>query len=83
MLVNIGESEFEVGSAELGDLRESNDVVDDLDALRERFSADGYLLIRGLQKRETVLSARPAFLLSISRTPSTRSGDAERLRDCV
>ena len=62
MFVNIGESEFEVGSADLGELRESNDVLDDLDALRERFSQDGYLLIRQLQKRDTVMQARLAFL---------------------
>ena len=62
MLVHIGESEFEVGGAELGELRESNDVLDDRDALRERFNEDGYLLIRGLQKRDPVLSARQAFL---------------------
>ena len=62
MFVNIGESEFEVGSADLGELRESNDVLDDLDALRERFDQDGYLLIRQLQKSETVMQARLAFL---------------------
>ncbi len=62
MLVNIGESEFEIGGNDLGMLRESNDLLDDFDALRERFSEDGYLLIRGLQRSETVLSARQAFL---------------------
>ena len=52
MLVNIGESEFEIGGNDLGMLRESNDLLDDFDALRERFSEDGYLLIRGLQRSE-------------------------------
>ena len=62
MFVNIGESEFEVGAADLGELRESNDLLHDLDALRERFGQDGYLLIRQLQKRDTVMQARLAFL---------------------
>ncbi len=62
MFVNIGESEFEVGSDDLGELRESNDLLDDMDALRGRFSQDGYLLIRQLQRHDTVAQARLAFL---------------------
>lgn len=44
------------------DLRESNDIIDQPDALHERIAEDGYLLIRGLHDKETVLSARQAIL---------------------
>ena len=38
------------------DLRDSNDIVDNPDALKERIAADGYLLIRGYTT--SVLSSR-------------------------
>ena len=44
------------------DLRESNDILDDPKALKERIAADGYLLIRGLHDREAVLTARRQIL---------------------
>ena len=44
------------------DLRESNDILDEPDALRARIAADGYLLIRGLHDTETVLTARQQIL---------------------
>ena len=44
------------------DLRESNDILDDPDALQERMAEDGYLLIRGLHDKETVLAARHQIL---------------------
>ncbi len=44
------------------DLRESNDILDDPDALQERMAADGYLLIRSLHSKETVLLARRQIL---------------------
>ena len=44
------------------DLRESNDILDDPEALRARVAADGYLLIRGLHDKETVLTARQQIL---------------------
>ena len=44
------------------DLRESNDILDDPDALKERIAADGYLLIRGLHDKNTVLTARQQLL---------------------
>ena len=62
MRVNIGKSEFEVGGPDLGELRESNAILDDVETLQARFQDEGYLLIRGLQKHETVLGARRAFL---------------------
>ena len=50
--------EVEVSTA----LRDSNDILDDPCALKERITADGYLLIRGLHERETVLTARRQIL---------------------
>ena len=44
------------------DLRDSNDIVDNPDALHERMTEDGYLLIRGLHDKDTVLTARKQIL---------------------
>ena len=44
------------------DLRESNDILDNPEALHDRIAEDGYLLIRGLHDKETVLSARHQIL---------------------
>lgn len=44
------------------DLRESNDILNNAEALRERITEDGYLLIRGLHEREAVLAARRQLL---------------------
>ncbi|MXY99893.1 phytanoyl-CoA dioxygenase family protein [Candidatus Poribacteria bacterium] len=44
------------------ELRDSNDILDDPDALKERIAADGYLLIRGLHDKETVRTARHQIL---------------------
>lgn len=44
------------------ELRESNDILDDSNALKERIAADGYLLIRGLHDRNAVLTARQQIL---------------------
>ncbi len=44
------------------DLRDSNDILDDPDALKERIAADGYLLIRELHDKAAVLTARRQIL---------------------
>ena len=44
------------------ELRDSNDMLNDPDVLKERITADGYLLIRGLHEKETVLTARRQIL---------------------
>ncbi len=44
------------------DMRDSNDILDNPDALRHRIADDGYLLIRGLHDKETVLTARHQIL---------------------
>ncbi len=44
------------------ELRDSNDILDDPDALKKRIAADGYLLIRGLHDKDAVLAARKQIL---------------------
>ncbi len=44
------------------DLRDSNDIVDNPDGLHERMVEDGYLLIRELHDKDTVLTARKRIL---------------------
>ena len=44
------------------ELRESNDILGDPDALKKRIAADGYLLIRGLHDKEVVRAARRQIL---------------------
>lgn len=47
------------------DLRESNDILDDVSALRARLADDGYLLIRELRPRSAVLDIRRQILTSL------------------
>ncbi len=44
------------------DLRESNDILDDPDALKQRIATDGYLLIRDLHDKRAILAARRQIL---------------------
>ena len=44
------------------DLRESNTLLNNAEALQERMEEEGYLLIRGLHDREAVLAARRQIL---------------------
>lgn len=63
MKLRIGECELEVGGKYLrGELRESNDIMDNQEALRARIEEDGYLLIRGFHERERILAARRQLL---------------------
>lgn len=62
MKVTIGQRELEMGSKYLTELRSSNDILEDTEALRARLAEDGYLLIRGFHNRERVQSARMDFL---------------------
>lgn len=62
MLLKVGNRELEMGGPHLAELRDSNDVLGDYDALRQRMEDDGYLLIRNFHDREQVLRARTAIL---------------------
>jgi hypothetical protein len=53
---------LKMGSKYLTELRESNDILDDTEALRERMKNDGYIFIRNLHNREEVLQARTEIL---------------------
>src|SRR5258708_175862 len=59
--VLVGKREMELGG-DLGFLRDSNDILNDPGALRDRMKEDGYLLIRGLHNRDQVLAARRQML---------------------
>ncbi|WP_136608606.1 phytanoyl-CoA dioxygenase family protein [Paenibacillus dokdonensis] len=62
MKVTIEERALEMGGKYLTELRSSNDILEDTEALRVRLKEDGYLFIRGFHNRERVLSARMEFL---------------------
>lgn len=47
----------------LGTLRDSSDIVGDVDMIKARMAEDGYLLFRGLVDREKVLRARREIML--------------------
>lgn len=61
-VLKMGARELELGGKHLELLRDSNDLLDDVPALRARMAEDGYLFLRGLQKRENVLAARRLLL---------------------
>ncbi|MEO1059856.1 MAG: phytanoyl-CoA dioxygenase family protein [Actinomycetota bacterium] len=56
--VRFGSVDVDWPTERLGVLRESTELLDDADALRDRFASDGYLLLRGVIPREVVLAAR-------------------------
>jgi hypothetical protein len=58
MILTMGCREFELGGQYLGTLRESNDLMGDMPALRQRMAQDGYLLIRRLHDPARVKAAR-------------------------
>lgn len=65
MKYQIGDSELEMGSKYLTELRSSNEIIDDTEALRNRMKEDGYLLIRGFHDRTKVLAAKQEFLAKL------------------
>lgn len=50
--------ELDLSPAAFGELRESNDILDDPVALRQRMRADGYIFLRDYLHRDEVLEAR-------------------------
>jgi hypothetical protein len=56
---------MEMGGPYLTELRSSNDIRNDMEALRARMDEDGYVLIRGFHNREKVLKAREQVLEKI------------------
>ncbi len=66
--VRFAERDLELGGKYLGELRESNDVLDDPEALRQRMAADGYLLVRGLHDPAAVAAARRELFTEFAKT---------------
>lgn len=62
MQVTFNQSTFDYPSEEFGELRSSNDILGDAEALNERLNAEGYLLIRELIDPAKVITAREAIL---------------------
>ncbi len=62
MKVTVGKRELELNGRYVTELRDSNDILGNVDKLRERIQEDGYLLIRGFHNRDAVLKARQEML---------------------
>lgn len=62
MKIKFGYRDIEFPSQELGQLRESQDLLGDAPALWRRLDIDGYLLLRGFIDRETVLAGRQLIM---------------------
>jgi hypothetical protein len=62
MMVQIGKRELEMGGKYMTELRDSNDILGDFAALRQRLEEDGYLLLRGFHERERIMKARGDFV---------------------
>ncbi|MFD0670683.1 phytanoyl-CoA dioxygenase family protein [Cohnella sp. GCM10027633] len=67
MWVKVGSRELELGGEHLTNLRSSNELLHDIDALRGRLAEDGYLLLRRFHDREQVLTARKAVLAKMDK----------------
>ncbi|SFD49158.1 Phytanoyl-CoA dioxygenase (PhyH) [Paenibacillus catalpae] len=66
MELTMGNARLEMGSKYMTELRDANDILDNVEALRTRLKEDGYLLIRGFHDREEVLSARNGILQKLN-----------------
>lgn len=58
----LGNSEVTFQSQNLGSLRDCNNLLHDNSGLHSQMEEDGYLLIRGLINRETIIKARETIL---------------------
>jgi len=65
--LKVGKRELDIGGKYLDILRESNDALHDIKELQKRMTEDGYLFIRGLQKRENVAAARKVVLENLDK----------------
>lgn len=72
--LKMGKREMDLGGKYLGLLRESNDILDNVAALKERIASDGYLLIRGLHNKQKVLDARRQILEKIAAKGGIQAG---------
>jgi hypothetical protein len=75
MKVKFCRTEVEYPGEKLGELRDSNDLLDNIEALKARISQDGYLLLRNFFDPETVLKAREAIVSYLSEKNALVSGE--------
>ncbi|KIL40516.1 phytanoyl-CoA dioxygenase [Gordoniibacillus kamchatkensis] len=66
MKLTMGNAELTMGTKYLTELRSSNELLHDTEALRTRLNEDGYLLLRGFHDREQVLKARQGILRKLA-----------------
>jgi ectoine hydroxylase-related dioxygenase (phytanoyl-CoA dioxygenase family) len=66
MKVRFGHREMEFPSPELSELNDSNQLLGDAAALRQRLQRDGFLFLRGLIDREAVTEARTTIMQYMS-----------------
>ncbi len=81
--IKVGDSELELGGRYLEEMRDSNDVLEDPEGLKERMDEDGYLLVRGLQEVENITTARRRMLEVVKKagnSPPCPSDDGWRYR---
>ena len=62
MKIRFGYRDICFPGSELGQLRDSQDLLGDMPSLRQRMDEDGYLLLRGQIDREVVLAGRKTIL---------------------
>ena len=74
--LRFGYREMTFPSAELGELRDSSPLLGNRTALHSRMQEDGYLLLRGLFNRETVLQARQTVLEHMAQQEALTPGTA-------
>lgn len=75
-LVQMGERQLELGGTYMTELKESNDILDDYEALHRRMSEDGYLFIRGFHDKEQVLRAKREYLVKMHELGRLADGTA-------
>lgn len=57
---------LDISPEAFGPLRDCNDLIGDIEALKERMSDDGYLMFRGFLDRDKVLEARREIMLKFA-----------------
>jgi len=69
--IKFGHRRFKFPSPELTELTDHSHLLGDLTALKQALANDGYLLLRGLIDRATVLKARATSMI-ITRLTQTK-----------
>lgn len=75
MKVKFCNTEVDFPGEKLGELRDSGDLLENMDALRARLGSDGYLFLRNFFDSETVLKAREAIVNFLADNNALVSGE--------